>query len=81
MAQGDADTTTLAGTAWPYSTLLPAFAITLWTDNIACQGQLGRLALIEILQGHLYPVDEVLALAWPLTSRGATPTKESTTTE
>jgi len=81
LAQGNADTTTLAGIALPHSTLLPAFSIALWTDNVACQGQLGRLALIKILQKYIYPVDEVLALAWPLTSRAATATKESTTTE
>jgi len=29
----------------------------------------------------MYPVDEVFALAWPLTSRAASATKETTTTE
>lgn len=35
LAQRDADTTTPAGTAWPHSALLPAFAVALWTNDVA----------------------------------------------
>jgi hypothetical protein len=36
LAKRDSDATTLTVTAWPHSALLPAFAIALSTDNVAC---------------------------------------------
>lgn len=63
LAESDLDTTAGAGITCLDGTLFSTFAVALDTNDVAGEGELCRLALVEVLERDMYAVYEVFCLA------------------
>lgn len=78
LAQGNFDTAAATAVARPYSALLSTLALALGTYNVSSESELGRFALVKILEGNVDTMNEILGLAWSLRpSAAATTTEEA----
>ena len=63
LPERDLDTPALARPALPDGALLATLAVALCADDVAGEGELCCLALVEVLERDMYTVDEVFCLA------------------
>ena len=71
LAEDDLDPLTVAALAALDGALLASLALALGAENVLLKRELGRLALVEVLERDLDPVHEVLALLGSLGSSSA----------
>lgn len=82
LAESNLDTTSMAGITRLDSTVLASLALALAANNVARKSELGGLALVEILEGDMDTMDEILGSAGSLlpasTSAAEEPSSSST---
>lgn len=81
LTQSNADTTSIASMTSLDSTVLAALSFTFRADNVSSESELGDFALVEVLEGDIDAMDEILGPARSLVpSSPSTAAKETPAT-
>lgn len=81
LAQRNLDTPTVTSMARPDGALLSTLALALAANDVASERELGGLALVEVFEGYMDAMDEILCSARSTWSSSAAAKESSTTTK